>query len=428
MKTSFSALALAAALLLGSANAHVKLKSPVPFRASTGAPQNAAQQDFDMTAPLDKSGSNFPCKGYHKDAQGTQPLVDWPAGSTQVMSFEGQATHGGGSCQASLSEDEGVTWKVMKSYVGGCPLKDASFTVPKEAKSGAAIFSWSWFNNQGNREMYMNCAAVTITGGGSGLSAHPDMFTANIGNDCTTVEGSDVAFPDPGEDVEGSGGAPPTGSGCGATGSQPPAGGSPPSGGSPSSAQVTGTPSAPTGGLPSSAPTTGKPSAPTGGPSSSAPITGTPSAPTGGPSSSAPITGTPSAPTGSSPSKVAGGPGGNNPNPSPSSSSAPRATPPVPTASSPNAASTSAPTGTPKTSAPAPSTAPSPYPQPPTGGTCVEGAITCNADGTWSQCGSGVNHNMGKIAPGTNCANDRMKAIKIKRSIRFSGEHMARNA
>jgi len=141
MKT-FSALALAAALLLSSANAHVQLKSPVPYRTSTQAPQSAAQQDFDMKAPLDPSGNNFPCKGYHKDKQGTQSLVEWAAGSSQTMQFDGSATHGGGSCQASLSEDGGATWKVMKSFVGGCPTKDASFTVPKEAKAGAAIFGW----------------------------------------------------------------------------------------------------------------------------------------------------------------------------------------------------------------------------------------------------------------------------------------------
>lgn len=142
MKTSFSALALVAAFLLSSANAHVKLLTPVPYRSSTQPPQNAVSQDFDMTSPLDPTGSNFPCKGYHKDKQGTQSLVDWAAGSTQTMTFGGSATHGGGSCQASLSEDGGATWKVMKSYIGGCPLKPASFTVPNEAKAGPAIFAW----------------------------------------------------------------------------------------------------------------------------------------------------------------------------------------------------------------------------------------------------------------------------------------------
>ena len=74
----------------------------------------------------------------------------------------------------------------------------------------------TWFNSQGEREMYMDCAAVNITGGGSGLSgvaAYPDIFEANIGNGCETEPG-DLAFPNPGPNVEGSGGVPPKGN-CG---------------------------------------------------------------------------------------------------------------------------------------------------------------------------------------------------------------------
>lgn len=29
-----------------------------------------------------------------------------------------------------------------------------SFAIPKEAPGGEAVFAWSWFNRQGNREMY----------------------------------------------------------------------------------------------------------------------------------------------------------------------------------------------------------------------------------------------------------------------------------
>lgn len=95
-----------------------------------------------MTAPLLPDGSNFPCKGYHKDAQGTQPIDTWAAGSTQTMTFDGSATHGGGSCQASFSEDGGASFKVVKSFVGGCPLAPEPFVVPKETKSGPVIFAW----------------------------------------------------------------------------------------------------------------------------------------------------------------------------------------------------------------------------------------------------------------------------------------------
>jgi len=52
--------------------------------------------------------------------------------------------HGGGSCQASISEDGGKTFRVVKSYVGGCPEvgKVFEFVVPKETKSGVVLFAW----------------------------------------------------------------------------------------------------------------------------------------------------------------------------------------------------------------------------------------------------------------------------------------------
>lgn len=69
----------------------------------------------------------------------------------------------------------------------------------------------TWFNNVGNREMYMNCAVVTIGGSGSKLKARalagPAIFLANIGNGCTTASGTDVVFPNPGNVIEYGGNA-----------------------------------------------------------------------------------------------------------------------------------------------------------------------------------------------------------------------------
>jgi len=59
----------------------------------------------------------------------------------------------------------------------------------------------------------MNCAVVTISGGRKSRSIPAEelvtprasgssIFVANIGNGCTTVAGKDVAFPDPGSQVE----------------------------------------------------------------------------------------------------------------------------------------------------------------------------------------------------------------------------------
>lgn len=54
--------------------------------------------------------------------------------------------------------------------------------------------------------MYMNCVAVTITGGGAGLTAYPEIFKANIGNGCIVPAGVNVDFPNPGKDVARSSG------------------------------------------------------------------------------------------------------------------------------------------------------------------------------------------------------------------------------
>ncbi|KAF4341743.1 spore coat SP96 precursor [Fusarium beomiforme] len=195
--------------LAGLAQAHMEMIYPPPFKSKAN-PNAGSDVDYSMTAPLDASGANFPCKGY-QSLFGTKEgasVANWEAGGSYNMSITGGANHGGGSCQASLSYDKGKSWKVIHSYIGNCPGAGTTtfdFKVPSDAPSGEAIFAWTWFNRIGNREMYMNCAAVTI-GGGSGkraeaMNSRPDMFVANVGNGCTTEESSDLEFPDPGPDV-----------------------------------------------------------------------------------------------------------------------------------------------------------------------------------------------------------------------------------
>ncbi|KAG0126635.1 extracellular protein, partial [Tuber indicum] len=191
-------------LLLPLASAHMDLKYPAPLNHPNNPNTNPGTADFSYNSPI--SAAQFPCKGHHKllGTPAGKSVATWAAGSTQNFTLSGTAVHGGGSCQASISEDGGKTFRVVRSYVGGCPAvgKAFEFVVPKEAKSGVALFAWTWFNNLGNREMYMNCAAVTISDGGSkGLSDLPEIFQANLGSGCETVPGSDVLFPTPGNDA-----------------------------------------------------------------------------------------------------------------------------------------------------------------------------------------------------------------------------------
>ncbi|RSL94816.1 hypothetical protein CEP52_012419 [Fusarium oligoseptatum] len=195
--------------LAGLAQAHMEMTSPAPFKSKHN-PNSGWDIDYSMTSPLSGDGSNFPCKGYHSllgTAAGA-PTATWQAGQQYSMTIAGGADHGGGSCQASLSFDKGKTWVVIQSYIGNCPLspsKSFSFTLPVDTPAGVALFAWSWFNKIGNREMYMNCAAVTIKAGkgtpSTPMSKRPAMFVANVGNGCGTTEMTDLMIPNPGPDV-----------------------------------------------------------------------------------------------------------------------------------------------------------------------------------------------------------------------------------
>ncbi|KAJ5183005.1 hypothetical protein N7492_000621 [Penicillium capsulatum] len=202
--------------LLGSmANAHMLMTSPVPY--SKGSLNNS---------PLAADGSDFPCK-LRADTFTISEMNEMTVGESNKLSFEGSATHGGGSCQISLTEDMKPTrdskWKVIKSIEGGCPANVEgnmsendntvfNFTIPEGIEAGKYTLAWTWFNRIGNREMYMNCAPINVKSGASKRDTDiekiekrsanfPPMFVANV-NGCTTKESIDIRFPQPGDEVE----------------------------------------------------------------------------------------------------------------------------------------------------------------------------------------------------------------------------------
>lgn len=199
-------------------SAHMVMSEPPPINYKTSPYYDVSKADFDYTAPLSPSGSNYPCRGMLKYLGTTvaQSVRTYSPGGTYELKFDGSATHAGGSCQVSLSYDQGATWKAFKSFIGGCVgiqpggSQAFQFTIPSGAPQGEALFGWTWFNHEGNREMYMNCAVVTI-GSSKKLAKRslsgPDMFIANIGNGCSTAAGKDVYFPLPGSDVQFGGNA-----------------------------------------------------------------------------------------------------------------------------------------------------------------------------------------------------------------------------
>lgn len=154
----------------------------------------------------------------------------------------GGATHGGGSCQISVTLDPKPTvrstWRVIHSIQGGCPIRNLTetnhgdsattllpdiynFTIPDWLPLGRAVMAWTWYGRWSVPEMFMNCAPVMVLGGraadtpasldisrdDSELMAQwnraPLMFEANNGNGCWTAnKGSCVEFPEPGESLE----------------------------------------------------------------------------------------------------------------------------------------------------------------------------------------------------------------------------------
>jgi hypothetical protein len=132
----------------------MELSWPYPLRSKYNPANNYSIIDYSMTSPLNSDGSNFPCKGYQNDRP-IQTTAMYSAGSTYNMTLEGSAMHDGGSCQISLSYDNGATFKVIKSMIGGCPLTTTyDFTIPIYAPAGTALLGWTWQNYEGNREFY----------------------------------------------------------------------------------------------------------------------------------------------------------------------------------------------------------------------------------------------------------------------------------
>ena len=219
------------------ARAHMIMNTPVPYNRSVLKGDNG---------PLKGDGTDFPCRLLY-DPQGASNV--YALGSTNKLTFIGQAVHGGGSCQVSITYDaqpsRDSVWKVIKSIEGGCPAQNQpgnmgedagasdpygyEFTIPFDIPAGNGTIAWTWFNKIGNREMYMNCGPLTLTGAGgtqANYDALPDMFVANIGNGCYVPDSKDVLFPHPGNVTQMNGAtnafAPPTPTNiCGVVGARP---------------------------------------------------------------------------------------------------------------------------------------------------------------------------------------------------------------
>ncbi|GIZ40486.1 hypothetical protein CKM354_000382100 [Cercospora kikuchii] len=189
--------------LLGQVSAHMKMAHPVPFNA-----------DAVTTSPLESDRSNYPCQisnGVYNVTEQNMMKV----GEEQLLSFNGSASHGGGTCQLAVSLDKNPTkesiFKLIQVYEGGCPTSGAgndgshpfTFKIPEGFPNGEFALAWTWYNKIGNREIYQNCAPITVTGGSDNHDVYdslPEHYIINLPpSDCSSVETSDQMIPFPGQ-------------------------------------------------------------------------------------------------------------------------------------------------------------------------------------------------------------------------------------
>jgi hypothetical protein len=170
-------------LFFDAASAHMVMNSPRPYNFLQG-------DNLVIVDPLSATNP-FPCQGRFDSVEQVTVMT---AGQNTLVNFTGGAQHGGGSCQFSITYDfppptDQSKWKTIFTIIGGCPVDEASqnlpplgpqaayrgredsvhcgndfgtqcirqfdIPIPKQMTNGRATFAWTWFNNIGNREMYM---------------------------------------------------------------------------------------------------------------------------------------------------------------------------------------------------------------------------------------------------------------------------------
>lgn len=219
---------------------HLYISSPVPFDVP-----NIDNSPLTDAAPAD---SNFPCKVSHSGGGYSYTITqmnNMTVGEPQELTFVGSASHGGGTCQLAITMDLEPTvnsvWKLIQVYEGGCPVTGDgndgthpfTYEIPQNFPNGRATLSWTWYNRVGNREIYQNCAPITVSGGSDDQDYYntlPEWYIINLPADsgsntcpdcCTAPENENVMIPNPGQFIisAASPAVSATGSGCAASAS-----------------------------------------------------------------------------------------------------------------------------------------------------------------------------------------------------------------
>lgn len=142
---------------------HIQMVNPIP-RGSPKGSWPESQKDYNIMAPLGGAdGKTYPCQGKQKG-----PITaTWQAGQVIAVDFEPKTMHGGGHCQWSMSYDNEKTFVTFYTMLGNClhPSNLPEYKIPLPPTLPACescVMQWTWVNSIGNRELYANCADVTI--------------------------------------------------------------------------------------------------------------------------------------------------------------------------------------------------------------------------------------------------------------------------
>jgi len=206
-----AALAIAlTATSLGTSNAHLIMKTPVPFGVST-----LNNSPLVNIAP-GTATSDYPCK-LRAGVYDITAMNNMKVGDTQELSFIGSASHGGGTCQlvytTDLEPSANTTFKLFQTFEGACPVQadgnagthPFTFVLPEGTPNGRLTMAWIWYNRIGDREIYMNCAPLDVTGGSDKLDFYNSLPNAYIINlpttDCASFDNVDAKIPFPGQYV-----------------------------------------------------------------------------------------------------------------------------------------------------------------------------------------------------------------------------------
>lgn len=353
----------AAAAFFSSASAHLTMTDPPQWASVQESVTSGAQ------FPLKDDGSDFPCQSMTAE----EATLDYELGSSQSLKLKGSAVHGGGSAQMIISYDfppssDTKKWRVLTSWEGGHPMSPGDNNYPANPElvvPGDYKFKIHDFLPKGKA-----IVAWSWFNKIGNREHYMKCATVNIGGGKDEVTGamdSDALKKLPTMFRANSGGDSPCTTPSGTDVKFPHPGTDVITGGSPQAIEC-----------------------------------GTQEAGTLGDGAGSSDS-SDSAPTDSAPA-----------DPAPSSTEAPA---PEPTYAD-NEASSGDDTPAPADPSPSPSS-------PSTGGACKEGEVVCNADGTWSQCGSGQLLNMG----GTNgmvCKDGVL--VSPSRARRALRAHRARRA